>query len=84
MKKKAAFSKNDVIHPEYRVYHGDCIDILKKIPEKSVQLIFADPPYNLQLKQELYRPNQTKVDGVEDHWTSFHHFQTMTIYTGMA
>ena len=81
MKKKAAFSKNDVIDPEYRVYHGDCIDILKKIPEKSVQLIFADPPYNLQLKQELYRPNQTKVDGVEDHWDKFSSFSDYDKFT---
>ena len=68
---KKAFSKNDVIGLGYRIYNGDCIDILKELPEKSVDLIFADPPYNLQLKQELYRPNQTKVEGVNDNWDKF-------------
>ena len=65
------FSKNDVIGLGYSIYNGDCIDILKELPEKSADLIFADPPYNLQLKQELYRPNQTKVEGVDDNWDKF-------------
>ena len=60
-----------IIDPVYTIYNGDCIDILEKLPEKSVKLIFADPPYNLQLKQDLYRPNQTKVDGVDDDWDKF-------------
>lgn len=71
MDKKISFSENDVIDSEHRIYQGDCIDILNQLPEKSVQLVFADPPYNLQLKQELYRPNQTKVDGVDDPWDKF-------------
>lgn len=71
MDKKLKFSNNDVIGSNYRIYNGDCIDILKKLPEKSANLIFADPPYNLQLKNELYRPNQTKVDGVDDAWDKF-------------
>jgi len=50
---------------------GDTIVILNELPPKSVDLIFADPPYNLQLKNELYRPNQTKVDGVFDKWDKF-------------
>jgi site-specific DNA-methyltransferase (adenine-specific)/modification methylase len=71
MDKKLKFSDNDVIGSGYRIYNGDCIDILKKLPEKSANLIFADPPYNLQLKNELYRPNHTKVDGVDDDWDKF-------------
>ena len=71
MSKKLKFSDSDVAGHGYRIYHGDCIDLLKKLPEKSAKLIFADPPYNLQLKQELYRPNQTKVDGVDDKWDKF-------------
>jgi DNA modification methylase len=71
MDKKLKFSDNDVTGSGYRIYNGDCIDILQKLPEKSANLIFADPPYNLQLKQELYRPNQTKVDGVDDDWDKF-------------
>jgi site-specific DNA-methyltransferase (adenine-specific) len=71
MDKKLKFSDYDVVGAGYRIYNGNCIDILKKLPEKSANLIFADPPYNLQLKQELYRPNQTKVDGVNDDWDKF-------------
>lgn len=71
MDKKLKFSGNDVIGYSYRIYNSDCIDILKKLPKKSANLIFADPPYNLQLKQELYRPNQTKVEGVDDDWDKF-------------
>ncbi len=53
---------------------GDCIEILAQLPEASVDLIFADPPYNLQLSQELYRPNLTKVDAVDDGWDKFQSF----------
>jgi DNA modification methylase len=50
---------------------GDCIELLKHVPDNSVDLIFADPPYNLQLNADLYRPNQTKVDAVNDEWDKF-------------
>lgn len=53
------------------IVQGDCIKSLKKLPDNSVDLIFADPPYNLQLNGELYRPNQTKVDAVNDKWDKF-------------
>jgi len=54
-----------------KIHQGDCIELLKKVPDNSVDLIFADPPYNLQLNGELYRPNQTKVDAVSDAWDKF-------------
>ena len=54
-----------------KIYQGDCIELLKEMQDNSVDLIFADPPYNLQLKGELYRPNQTKVNGVNDNWDKF-------------
>jgi len=54
-----------------RVIQGDCVEVLSTLPEKSVDLIFADPPYNLQLQQDLWRPNMTRVDGVDDHWDRF-------------
>jgi site-specific DNA-methyltransferase (adenine-specific)/modification methylase len=53
------------------IHLGDCIELLKQVPDNSVDLIFADPPYNLQLNGELYRPNQTKVDAVNDAWDKF-------------
>ena len=72
--KKLTFSRFDVFGKGYRIYCGDCIEVLDKLPEKSVKLVFADPPYNLQLKNELFRPNQTKVDGVSDSWDKFNSF----------
>jgi DNA modification methylase len=50
---------------------GDCIDVLAQLPENSVDLVFADPPYNLQLSQELWRPNRTRVAAVNDEWDKF-------------
>ncbi len=58
-----------------KIIKGDCIEILKKFPDNSVDLIFADPPYNLQLKNELWRPNQTKVNAVTDKWDKFSDFK---------
>ena len=51
------FKKNSITQ-------GDSLDLLKKIPDKSIDLIFADPPYNLQLRETLYRPDQTTVEAV--------------------
>ncbi len=57
--------------PFDQVLPGDCVSVLNGLPEKSVDLIFADPPYNLQLQQTLWRPNMTKVDAVDDEWDRF-------------
>ena len=81
MKQKLSFSQSDVTNSDYKIYAGNCINILSQLPEKSVKLIFADPPYNLQLKQELYRPNQTKVDGVDDTWDQFTSFESYDDFT---
>ena len=54
-----------------KIINGDCVEILKTMPDKCIDLIFADPPYNLQLKNELHRPDQSKVDGVFDEWDKF-------------
>jgi modification methylase len=56
------------------IIQGDCAEELKKFPDSSVDLIFADPPYNMQLKNALYRPNNTKVEGVDDAWDKFASF----------
>jgi DNA modification methylase len=56
------------------IINGDCIEELKKIPDTSIDLIFADPPYNMQLENALYRPNNTKVEGVDDEWDKFASF----------
>ncbi|MFH1906951.1 MAG: site-specific DNA-methyltransferase, partial [Chloroflexota bacterium] len=47
--------------PLNQILKGDCVETLNSLPEKSIDLIFADPPYNLQLQNELHRPNMTKV-----------------------
>ncbi len=57
--------------PLDQILQGDCIEILATLPERSIDLIFADPPYNLQLRQELWRPNMTRVDAVDDAWDQF-------------
>jgi site-specific DNA-methyltransferase (adenine-specific)/modification methylase len=65
-----------------KIIKGDCIEELKKLPDNSVDLIFADPPYNMQLQGELWRPNQTKVDAVDDEWDkyeSFEHYDKFSI-----
>ena len=48
------------------IIQGDCIEQMNALPEKSVDLIFADPPYNLQLGGDLLRPDNSKVDAVDD------------------
>ncbi len=60
--------------PVNRVLVGDCLEELAKLPDGSVDLVFADPPYNLQLERELLRPNDTVVDGVDDAWDKFSSF----------
>jgi modification methylase len=58
--------------PLDQIIQGNCLEVLQALPEKSIDLIFADPPYNLQLQQELWRPNMTKVEAVNDDWDQFH------------
>ncbi len=54
-----------------KIIKGNTVNILKNIPDNSIDLIFADPPYNLQLDKELQRPNEKKYDGVDDEWDKF-------------
>jgi modification methylase len=63
--KSSPLVKANVIH------RGNCIDVMNALPEKSVDLIFADPPYHLQLGGELHRPDNSRVDGVDDTWDKF-------------
>ncbi len=63
------------------ILQGDCIENLAKLPDGSVDLVFADPPYNLQLGGDLHRPNNTKVAGVDDEWDKFSSFQVYDDFT---
>lgn len=60
--------------PANRILLGDCLEKLQTLPDASVDLVFADPPYNLQLSSELLRPNNTVVDGVHQAWDKFSSF----------
>jgi site-specific DNA-methyltransferase (adenine-specific) len=67
--------------PLNRIIQGDCVEVLASLPEDSVDLIFADPPYNLQLQGELWRPNMTRVDAVNDEWDQFDDFVAYDVFT---
>ncbi len=60
---------------------GDCIELLRGLPEASVDLVFADPPYNLQLEGALSRPDQSVVDAVDDDWDKFGSFADYDAFT---
>lgn len=63
------------------IYLGDLRDVLPQLPERSVDVIFADPPYNLQLQQQLLRPNTSEVDAVDDDWDQFENHQIYDQFT---
>jgi modification methylase len=63
------------------IMEGDCIAAMNALPEGSVDMIFADPPYNLQLNGDLHRPNNSKVDAVDDDWDKFADFATYDRFT---
>ena len=67
--------------PRDLVIVGDCIDEMSKLPEACVDLVFADPPYNLQLEGALSRPDQSVVDAVDDDWDKFADFATYDAFT---
>ncbi len=67
--------------PLDQVLLGDCVDILNQLPATCADLIFADPPYNLQLRNELFRPNMTRVSAVEDDWDRFSGFSDYDEFT---
>jgi modification methylase len=67
--------------PINTILKGDCVAALEKLPSQSVDLIFADPPYNLQLGGDLHRPDQSKVDAVDDHWDQFASFEAYDAFT---
>jgi modification methylase len=63
------------------VIEGDCLAAMAGLPEASVDLVFADPPYNLQLAGELHRPDNSRVDGVEEEWDKFAGFAEYDRFT---
>lgn len=75
---KSVKSKN---LPLNQIIEGDCVEVMRGLPEQSVDMIFADPPYNLQLQGELYRPNMSKVDAVDEDWDKFESLQDYDEFT---
>ncbi|MFV0492079.1 MAG: site-specific DNA-methyltransferase [Pseudorhodobacter sp.] len=67
--------------PLNQILAGDCIEEMNRLPAGSVDLIFADPPYNLQLKGELHRPDNSRVDAVDDDWDRFSSFAAYDRFT---
>jgi len=64
-----------------QIIAGECISVMQSMPAQAVDLVFADPPYNLQLQNELHRPNMTKVDAVTDRWDQFEGFAAYDEFT---
>lgn len=67
--------------PSSRIVIGDCVAEMTKLPASSVDLVFADPPYNLQLKGELKRPDESHVDAVNNDWDKFSSFAAYDDFT---
>ena len=67
--------------PLNTILDGDCIEAMQSLPAGSVDLIFADPPYNLQLKGDLHRPDNSRVDAVDDAWDQFSSFAVYDKFT---
>ncbi|MCB1681277.1 MAG: site-specific DNA-methyltransferase [Rhodospirillales bacterium] len=67
--------------PTDSIMVGDCISIMRQLLPESVDCIFADPPYNLQLNGELHRPNNTRVDAVDDEWDQFESMKAYDEFT---
>ena len=67
--------------PLNSILAGDCIQVMQGLPEGSVDLVFADPPYNLQLRGDLHRPDNSRVDAVDDDWDSFASFGAYDRFT---
>ncbi|MGB1007671.1 MAG: hypothetical protein ACPGVX_10865, partial [Thalassobaculaceae bacterium] len=67
-------SQNPAAGPCNHVIVGDCIAAMADLPAASVDMIFADPPYNLQLGGDLTRPDNSSVDGVDAAWDRFDDF----------
>src|ERR1700726_4266142 len=67
--------------PSPRIVVGDCVAEMAKLPAASVDLVFADPPYNLQLQGDLRRPDDSRVDAVDDAWDKFSSFAAYDEFT---
>ncbi|MHA0333927.1 site-specific DNA-methyltransferase [Sphingomonas aquatilis] len=79
--RKVAAPLDTRVLPLDQIVRGDCIAAMRAMPDKSVDMIFADPPYNLQLGGELFRPDGSHVDAVTDDWDKFDTFAAYDAFT---
>ena len=77
----STLKKEKISLPLNSILQGDTISLMKKLPSNSIDLIFADPPYNLQLQNSLVRPDRSKVNAVNDKWDQFESFKTYDKFT---
>ncbi len=67
--------------PVGEILVGDCVEVMNRLEQRTVDMVFADPPYNLQLRGDLRRPNNTLVDGVSERWDTFAGFADYDRFT---
>ena len=79
MSKKFSNKKHNL--PLNKIIKGNCIESMRSLPDDSIDVIFADPPYNLQLKNDLSRPDSSKVNGVTEDWDRFKSFKEYDQFT---
>ncbi len=79
--KKTAAKKPAADLPLNQILKMDCVEAMKSLPDESVDMVFADPPYNLQLGGDLYRPEGGQVDAVDDAWDQFDSFAVYDAFT---
>ncbi|MGB3710735.1 MAG: site-specific DNA-methyltransferase [Erythrobacter sp.] len=77
--KRAASAEPEL--PLGRILPGDCVEAMLRLPDNSIDCVFADPPYNLQLGGDLDRPDGSRVDAVDDDWDRFDSFRTYDEFT---
>jgi modification methylase len=78
---RARVAQTAVELPLGQILPGDCVAAMRALPDASIDLVFADPPYNLQLGGDLNRPDGSHVDAVTDHWDRFASFQSYDDFT---
>jgi modification methylase len=76
---KTAAAQADL--PLNQILKMDCIEAMRTLPDACIDMVFADPPYNLQLGGDLLRPDNSKVDAVDDDWDKFETFATYDAFT---
>jgi len=75
-----SLKKEKLSLPLNSILQGDTIDLMKSLPSESIDLVFADPPYNLQLNGNLRRPDHTMVKAVNEDWDRFLSFKDYDLF----